>query len=108
MEQQSIRRKLLGMGFDPSLKGFRYVEQAVALLRHRGELVPMCKELYPALEMANAVSNGTVERAMRHAIDKAWDSSVGNEERWACVGGMKPNKGKPTVGQTIAGIAFED
>jgi two-component system response regulator (stage 0 sporulation protein A) len=67
-----IEKYLMGKGFYPSLKGFDYIVEAVKLIREdRDYKLYITKKLYPKIaEMFNDTKS-KVERAIRHAINRA-------------------------------------
>ena len=89
--------------------GFREITSGTAMLRYAvGCWEPgmaMTKELYPMVEKEFGGSPERVERAMRHAIETAWER--GDEGTiGSCFGySISPKKGKPTVGEFVARMA---
>lgn len=65
----------------------------------------MTKELYPAIAKANNTTPSRVERAIRHAIEVAWNR--GKLETIDALFGytVQNDKGKPTNSEFIAIIA---
>lgn len=67
---------LLGqIGVRPNLLGYRYLADAVALVSQRNELLRLItKELYPTLARWHQTTPTGVERAIRHAVEGAWQA----------------------------------
>lgn len=89
--------------------GFREITSGTAMLRCAvGYWEPgmvITKELYPRVAKEFGSTPGRVERAMRHAIETAWDrGDLGTIN--SCFGySINPEKGKPTVGEFVSRMA---
>lgn len=89
--------------------GFREITSGTAMLRYAvGCWEPgmtMTKELYPRVAKEFGSTPQRVERAMRHAIETAWDrGDIGTII--SCFGSStSPGKGKPTVGEFVSRMA---
>ncbi len=70
-----IKKLLIRMGIGADLKGYHYLAEAIAMQRERFddgvESVP-CMELYSTIAKAHNDTASRVERAMRHAIERAF------------------------------------
>ena len=76
------------------------------LVVHQPEILSaVTKELYPNIAMMNNTTPSRVERAIRHAIELAWNR--GRIETLESLFGytVKNDKGKPTNSEFIAIIA---
>lgn len=95
--KQAIRQLLLEMGFPASLRGYGYCVTAIELLLERPELAGMLtKGLYPLTAQVHGTTAGSVERAIRHGVECAYDRAgreVFSRFFGNSVGGMY---GKPT------------
>ena len=88
------------------LKGYRYIRQAIILaIKDQDILNYMTKGLYVDIAKENKDTPQCVERAIRRAIEKAWEN--GNIEIQEKLFGYSVNsyKGKPTNSEFIARIA---
>lgn len=97
---------LLTMGMTMHLKGFLYMEKAVLLcIEDMKRLSSVTKLLYPDVGKAFHISGKKVERAIRNAIESAWE--YGNENMQEEIFGYSRSDGKkrPTNSEYIAGIA---
>lgn len=94
------------LGVPASIVGYRYVRHAIMLVvREPGLLNHVTKSLYPEVAKHFGTTASRVERAIRHAIEVAWDR--GNTEvlqKWFgwTISSMK---GKPTNGEFIGLVA---
>lgn len=102
----TISNTLKDLGISPGLLGYRYLRSAVKLVMDNPDIVDrITKELYPKVAELNGTTPTRVERAIRHAIEHAWDN-FGYEAREAIFrGSYSPRTGKPTNGEFIATVA---
>ncbi len=93
-------------GIPPHIKGYVFLREAVKLSIAQPEMInSITKQLYPAIARMHDTSSSKVERAIRHAIEVAWNR--GKIENINAIFGIKIyNKGeKPTNGELIALVA---
>ncbi|GHU52377.1 stage 0 sporulation protein A [Clostridia bacterium] len=91
------------LGVPAHIKGYHYLRNAILLcLNDRKLLESITKELYPTVSKEFLTTPSRVERAIRHAIEIAWDR--GNVEILQEYFGYTINqqKGKPTNSEFIA------
>ena len=63
------------IGVPAHVKGYSYLRTAIMLTSRRPDLIyAMTKELYPAVGDIYSTTAQRVERAIRHAIELAWDN----------------------------------
>ena len=94
------------IGVPAHIKGYQYLRDAITLVVNRMEyLNAVTKELYPAIAAINNTTPSRVERAIRHAIEIAWNR--GKLETLENLFGytVQQDKGKPTNSEFIAIIA---
>ncbi|AVX30472.1 sporulation transcription factor Spo0A [Carboxydocella sp. ULO1] len=94
------------MGVPAHIKGYQYLREAILMVvDHVHLLGAITKELYPAIAEKYNTTPSRVERAIRHAIELAWDR--GNVEMMNKFFGYTVNneRGKPTNSEFIAMIA---
>lgn len=89
--------------------GFREITSGTAMLRYAVDYwepgMSVTNELYPRVAKEFGSTPGRVERAMRHAIETAWDRGNPGTIN-ACFGySTSPEKGKPTVGEFVSRMA---
>lgn len=70
MDRIKIESLLIQMGITASLKGFRYIRDAILLMDDGWDDVPITR-VYWKIAKDNQVGDATVERAIRHALEKA-------------------------------------
>ena len=91
------------IGVPAHIKGYQYLRDAITLVVNRMEyLNAVTKELYPAIAAINNTTPSRVERAIRHAIEIAWNR--GKLETLENLFGytVQQDKGKPTNSEFIA------
>ncbi len=94
------------IGVPAHIKGYQYLRDAITLSVGKMEyLNAVTKELYPTIAEKNNTTPSRVERAIRHAIEIAWNR--GKIETLEALFGytVKSDKGKPTNSEFIAIIA---
>lgn len=94
------------LGIPAHIKGYLYLKDAVVMVVDRIELLSrVTKELYPTIAEKHYTTPSRVERAIRHAIEVAWDR--GNMDYIQEVFGhtISQEKGKPTNSEFIAMVA---
>lgn len=94
------------VGVPAHIKGYQYLRDAITLVVNNMDfLSAITKELYPAVAAMNNTTPSRVERAIRHAIEIAWNR--GKLETLDSLFGytVKTDKGKPTNSEFIAIIA---
>ena len=94
------------VGVPAHIKGYQYVREAIILAVQDMEVInAVTKVLYPEVARRYNTTPSRVERAVRHAIETAWDR--GDLETLQRYFGYTVNstKGKPTNSEFIAMIA---
>ncbi|WP_031514833.1 sporulation transcription factor Spo0A [Desulfofalx alkaliphila] len=94
------------MGVPAHIKGYHYLREAILMvIREVNLLGAVTKELYPMIAQKYNTTPSRVERAIRHAIELAWDR--GNIEMMTKFFGYTINleRGKPTNSEFIAMVA---
>ncbi|MBQ8562281.1 MAG: sporulation transcription factor Spo0A [Firmicutes bacterium] len=94
------------VGVPAHIKGYQFLRDAITLVVTRPEILGcITKELYPTIAMMNNTTPSRVERAIRHAIELAWNR--GRIETLEALFGytIKHEKGKPTNSEFIAIIS---
>lgn len=94
------------MGVPAHVKGYQYLRDAILLVVKEVSLLgAVTKELYPSIAIKYQTTSSRVERAIRHAIELAWDR--GNVEMMNKFFGYTINieRGKPTNSEFIAMVA---
>ena len=94
------------IGVPAHIKGYQFLRDAITLVVTKPEFLnAVTKELYPTVAAMNNTTPSRVERAIRHAIELAWNR--GRIETLESLFGytIKNDKGKPTNSEFIAIIA---
>lgn len=97
---------ILHIGVPAHIKGYHYVRQAIILSVNDPEMISsVTKVLYPTIAKMYQTTSSRVERAIRHAIEIAWDR--GDVDVLNDYFGYTINigRGKPTNSEFIAMIA---
>lgn len=91
------------IGVPAHIKGYQYLREAIMLsVEDREMLSAVTKILYPTIAKKYHTTSSRVERAIRHAIEVAWNR--GNMDTLDSMFGYTINvgKGKPTNSEFIA------
>ncbi len=91
------------IGVPAHIKGYQYLREAIMMSVEDGEMLSaVTKLLYPAIAKKYHTTSSRVERAIRHAIEVAWNR--GNMDTLDSMFGYTINvgKGKPTNSEFIA------
>ena len=101
-----ISNLFLGMGIPAHIKGYQYLREGIKLVIAQPAMISgITKELYPAIAHRFGTSSSKVERAIRHAIEVAWNRGrVDSLNKAFGCEVAQPNE-KPTNGELIALIA---
>ena len=88
------------------IKGYQYLRTAILLTVNDSDIInSVTKILYPSVAKQYQTTTSRVERAIRHAIEVAWDR--GDVDTLNSYFGytIQNNRGKPTNSEFIAMIA---
>ena len=93
------------IGIAANLKGYNYIRYAIMLAVKDESVIGMItKTLYPSVAKKHNTTSSRVERAIRHAISKAWDK--GNSDTLnSYFGYTVHDKERPTNSEFIAMIS---
>ena len=85
--EEVIVRALLYLNINPSLNGFNYLKRAIALALTDHAYLVNIRKTYFIIAKENNVTSSSVERSIRYAITRAFDS--GKEDAMIkCFGGL--------------------
>ena len=94
------------MGVPAHIKGFQYLRAGILFtIRDAGSVTGITKVLYPEIAKKFSTTSTCVERAMRHAIEIAWNRGDFERQQKIFRGTISGTKGKPTNGEFIALLA---
>lgn len=103
---ERIANLFISVGIPAHIKGYQFLREAIKMTIESPEIInSITKKLYPGIAERYQTSASKVERAIRHAIEVAWNR--GKIENINNVFGIKiyaPNE-KPTNGEFIALVA---
>ena len=94
------------IGIPAHIKGYRYLRTAIMYTVNDSDMIGnITKILYPSVAKAYKTTTSRVERAIRHAIEVAWDR--GDVDTLNAYFGytVQSSRGKPTNSEFIAMIA---
>ena len=94
------------IGVPAHIKGYFYIREAIYMVVHNVDLLSaVTKELYPTIANKYKTTPSRVERAIRHAIEVAWNrgcvETINNLFGYT----ITKDKGKPTNSEFIAMIS---
>ncbi|MBC8590562.1 sporulation transcription factor Spo0A [Wansuia hejianensis] len=104
--ETKITKIIQEIGVPAHIKGYLYLRESISMVIENMEyLGAVTKELYPTVATKFNTTPSRVERAIRHAIEVAWNR--GNIDTIDRIFGytVNNNKGKPTNSEFIALIA---
>ena len=94
------------IGVPAHIKGYQYLREAIMMSVNDTEtLHPVTKVLYPAIAKKFTTAPSRVERAIRHAIEVAWDRGDIDVLNSYFGYTIQNDRGKPTNSEFIATIA---
>ena len=103
---ERISKIFISVGIPPHIKGYQYLREGVKMAVDNPDIINnITKKLYPMIGEKYDTSASKVERAIRHAIEVAWNR--GRIETINTMLGIRAYIGneKPTNGEFIALIA---
>ncbi len=104
--EMRITRTLHQIGVPAHIKGYQYLREAIIMAIEDPESInAVTKLLYPGVAKKYSTTSSRVERAIRHAIEVAWDR--GDIEVLNSYFGytIQSQRGKPTNSEFVAMIA---
>ncbi len=95
--QQIISEQLVKIGIPTNFVGYQYIIEVVILLIKAGDFhKEITKDIYPAIAKKYNTTAAGVERAIRNAIEKAWNTTdISILEKYYSQS-VNPEKGRPT------------
>ena len=104
--EEKITNIFITVGIPAHIKGYQFLREAIKLAIENPEIInSITKQLYPAIAEKFETSASKVERAIRHAIEVAWNR--GKIENINSIFGLRVynSNEKPTNGEFIALVA---
>jgi len=104
--QAQITRILHRIGIPANIKGYSFLRFAIITVTKDPEAIDLVtKILYPTVAKEFQTTATRVERAMRHAIEVAWERGNIEEQQTLFGYSVQNNRGKPTNSEFIALVA---
>ena len=103
---EKVSEIFISIGIPPHIKGYAYLREGIKMTIERPYIInSVTKELYPSIAKAFDTTASKVERAIRHAIEVAWNR--GRIESINAIFGARIYLGseKPTNSEFIALVA---
>ncbi len=101
-----VSKTLHRMGVPANLKGYLYLKDAIIMALERGHGAgSMTYSVYPTIAEAHGTTPSRVERAMRHAIETAWNRGDIDFINRIFGHTVDAEKGRPTNSAFIARVA---
>jgi len=104
--EEKISNIFITVGIPAHIKGYQFLREAIKLAMDNPDIInSITKKLYPSIAGKFDTSASKVERAIRHAIEVAWNR--GKIENINSIFGLTvySNNEKPTNGEFIALVA---
>lgn len=104
--EEKITNIFITVGIPAHIKGYQFLREAIKLAMENPDIInSITKKLYPSIAKRYDTSASKVERAIRHAIEVAWNR--GKIENINNIFGLTvySNNEKPTNGEFIALVA---
>ena len=104
--EEKITNIFITVGIPAHIKGYQFLREAIKMAVEQPDIVnSITKKLYPSIAEKFDTSPSKVERAIRHAIEVAWNR--GKIENINSVFGLQVynSNEKPTNGEFIALVA---
>ncbi len=103
---ERVANLFLSIGIPAHIKGYQYLREAVRMvIDDRDVINRITKELYPGIARRYGTSSSKVERAMRHAIEVAWNRGRLDATNQLLGVDLFNERDKPTNGEFISLIA---
>lgn len=105
MEAQ-VTKIIHQIGVPAHIKGYQYLRTAIMMVVQNAEVInSVTKTLYPSVAKQYGTTSSRVERAIRHAIEVAWDRGDLDVLNSFFGYTVQNSRGKPTNSEFIAMIA---
>jgi len=104
--EEKITNIFITVGIPAHIKGYQFLREAIKMAIDNPDIInSITKRLYPSIAERFETSSSKVERAIRHAIEVAWNR--GKIENINTLFGIRvySNNEKPTNGEFIALVA---
>ena len=104
--RKEITKLLHSLGMPAHVLGYEYAREAIFIaLGNKEMLRSITKELYPAIAQTFNTTPSRVERAIRHAVELAWDRGDLDTIQKFFGFTVSSKKGKPTNSEFLSALA---
>ena len=104
--ETQVTKVIHQIGVPAHIKGYQYLRSAIIMTMHDTELInSITKQLYPGVAKQYGTTSSRVERAIRHAIEVAWDRGDVDVINSFFGYTVQSARGKPTNSEFIALVA---
>ncbi|MBO5356300.1 MAG: sporulation transcription factor Spo0A [Clostridia bacterium] len=104
--EAQVTKVIHQIGVPAHIKGYQYLRTAILMTISDNEIInSVTKILYPSVAKKYSTTTSRVERAIRHAIEVAWDRGDVDVLNSYFGYTVQNNRGKPTNSEFIAMIA---
>ncbi|MBQ4628877.1 MAG: sporulation transcription factor Spo0A [Clostridia bacterium] len=104
--ESQVTSLILEIGIPAHVKGYHYVRTAIIMAVENPDTInAVTKIVYPTIAKKYQTSSSRVERAIRHAIEVAWDRGDIDVLNGIFGYSINGNRGKPTNSEFIAMLA---
>lgn len=104
--EHDVTKMLHEIGIPAHIKGYQYLRDAIAIsVQEDDTLISVTKILYPTIAKRHNTTSSRVERAIRHAIEVAWERGRLDAIYELFGYTVSTGKGKPTNSEFIALVA---
>ena len=104
--ESQVTKIIHQIGIPAHIKGYQYLRSAILMTIEDNEIInSVTKILYPSVAKKYATTTSRVERAIRHAIEVAWDRGDIDTLNGYFGYTIQNSRGKPTNSEFIAMIA---
>lgn len=104
--EMNVTEILHQIGVPAHIKGYQYLRDSILMaIRDEGIINAVTKQLYPTVAKKHGTTSSRVERAIRHAIEVAWDRGDVDVLNSYFGYTIHTERGKPTNSEFIAMIS---
>ena len=104
--ESQVTKIIHQIGVPAHIKGYQYLRTAILMTINDNDIInSVTKVLYPSVAKKYSTTTSRVERAIRHAIEVAWDRGDIDTLNSYFGYNIQNNRGKPTKSEFIAMIA---
>ena len=104
--ENQVTKVIHQIGVPAHIKGYQYLRTAIMMTINDNDVInSVTKILYPTVAKRYSTTSSRVERAIRHAIEVAWDRGDVDVLNSYFGYTIQTNRGKPTNSEFIAMIA---